>query len=199
MKSVKKGLFSKRELNDLLKAWLAISFAFGVIIGGFSFTTKFLYNFVLAALTVGIAFLAHELSHRTLARHYGCWAEFRSFDFMLLLAIIMSFFHFIFVIPGGVIISGPIGKRRSGKISASGPGSNIILSLIFLFFYLTMNLSGLAADIVKFGLLINTWLALFNLLPFFNFDGKKILDWNRTVYISMISVTVILLFAIGLV
>jgi len=195
MKPVKKSLFSKREIKDLLKAWVAISFAFGVVIGGsFSFSAKFLNNFIVAALTVGIAFLVHELSHRTVARHYGCWAEFRSFDFMLLLAILMSLlFKFVLAAPGAVMISGPVGVRRNGKISAAGPGSNLVLALIFLLLSFTLNLSGLGAAIIKYGFVINTWLALFNMIPFGMFDGVKILRWNKVVYGLMAAVAILLL------
>ena len=34
----------------------------------------------------------------------------------------------------------------------------------------------------SYGFRINTWLGLFNLLPFAMFDGKKIFVWNKVVY-----------------
>ena len=96
-KKIQRNLFSEKEMHDLLKAWIAISVAFGIVLnGGFSISSKFFYTFLISALTVGIGFLLHEMGHRTVARHYGCFAEFRSFDSMLILAIIMSFFGFVF-------------------------------------------------------------------------------------------------------
>ena len=87
---------SKIELNDLFKAWLAISLAFAIVLGGFSFSTKFIVTFVISALTVGIGFIIHEMGHKLVAQRYGCFAEFRAFNSMLWLAVIMSFFGFVF-------------------------------------------------------------------------------------------------------
>ena len=50
-----------------------------------------------------------------------------------------------------------------------------------------------ANTIFKYGLFINAWLAFFNLLPFGNFDGKKIFFWNKLVYFSLIAGAVVLM------
>jgi len=196
-KVVNRKLFSEKETTDLIKAWVAISLAFAIVIRGFSFGPEFLYAFLLSALTVGIGFLAHELAHRTVARHYGCHAEFRAFDSMLILAVVMSFLGFVFAAPGAVMISGPVGVNRNGKISAAGPGVNLVLALIFLVLILVLEPAGFLRSVSSYGFLINSWLALFNMLPFGNFDGKKILNWNRTVYGIMVGVGLVFLFLQG--
>ncbi|MEK6892261.1 MAG: metalloprotease, partial [Nanoarchaeota archaeon] len=76
---------SEAELRDILKAWVAVSIAFGIILS--TSILDFYSKFVIASLTVGIGFLFHELGHKIVAQRYGCFAEFRSFDKMLLLAI----------------------------------------------------------------------------------------------------------------
>ena len=55
------------------------------------------------------------------------------------------------------------------------------------------------AIIAKYGFLINTWLGLFNLIPVWNFDGKKILAWNKVVYFSMVVIAFALMFMQGVV
>ena len=198
-KQIKLGSIStsETELKDLIKAWLAISLAFGILL--FSSYKASLYSAVIiSSLTVGVGFLFHELGHKIVAQKYGCFAEFRSFDQMLVLAVIMSFFGFVFAAPGAVMISGPVGRRRNGKISVAGPAVNLILALLFLaisFFYP----NGIFRVISYYGFMINTWLALFNMIPFGNFDGKKILVWNKLVYGVMVGVTVILMFMQGVV
>lgn len=200
MKLIQRGLFSEREINDLLKAWLAISLAFGIVLNrGFSLGLEFANKFILSALTVGIAFLLHELGHRTVARRFGCFAEFRSFDMMLVLAVIMSFFGFILAAPGAVMISGPVGRTRNGKISAAGPLVNLVLALIFFIIALTLHPAGLLKGIIQYGFLINTWLALFNLLPIGIFDGRKILNWNKPVYGIMVAIALCFMFLQGIV
>jgi Zn-dependent protease len=191
---VQRGLFSEREIKDLIKAWLAISFVFANLMIGFSLSLNFYYAIIFSSLTVGVAFLGHELSHRTVARHYGCFAEFRSFDSMLVLAIAMSFFGFVFIAPGAVMISGPIGRRRNGKISMAGPLANLVLAGIFLSIQLVSGFSFSYGTYKNLPFTINSWLALFNLIPIWNFDGKKILAWNKYVYGSMAAVALAFMF-----
>src|SRR3989338_5379136 len=76
---------SKTEIKDLLKAWIAISIAFGIIL---SSTEGYLSAFIISAIAVGFGFLLHELGHKVVAQHYHLFAEFRSFDQMLILAIL---------------------------------------------------------------------------------------------------------------
>ena len=183
--------FSKIEIHDLVKAWLILSLAFAIFfVGGFGITTTFFTAFIVSLLTVGTAFILHELGHKFLAQHYGCFAEFRSFDFMLILSVIMSFFGFVFIAPGAVMIFGPIGKKRNGIISMLGPLTNILLALIFaaLFLLTPLKLVG------QYGFVINSWLALFNLIPISFFDGKKIFDWNKAVYWIMVVAVIGLIF-----
>ena len=78
-----------------------------------------------------MAFLLHELGHKLVAQKYGCQAEFRSFDQMLILAVIMSFFGFILAAPGAVLIQGRVSRKQNGIISATGPGVNLSLAVMF--------------------------------------------------------------------
>lgn len=185
--------FSKIEIRDLAKAWLMLSLAFAIYFSnGLDFTTAFFLGFIVSLLTVGTAFVFHELGHKLLAQYYGCFAEFRAFNGMLWLAVIMSFFGVIFAAPGAVMISGPIGTRRNGKISALGPGVNIILALLFL----AINIlfwNPLLNIISSYGFMVNSWLAFFNMLPLPMFDGKKIWVWNKFVYIFMIIISLVLM------
>ncbi|MBI3035293.1 metalloprotease [Candidatus Woesearchaeota archaeon] len=175
---------SEKELKDLVKAWIAISIAFGIILSKSIFSPDFYSKFIIASLTVGAGFLLHELGHKVAAQRYGCFAEFRSFDNMLLLAIAMSFFGFVFAAPGAVMISGRVSRKRSGVISASGPIINLALALVFLalaFFPLPDFFKAVA----YYGFMINSWLALFNMIPFWLFDGQKILKWSKAAYTAI--------------
>ena len=178
---------SEAELKDLLKAWIAISIAFAIVLSSSIFARGFYAKFIIASLTVGIGFLFHELGHKVVAQRYGCFAEFRSFDNMLLLAIAMSFFGFIFAAPGAVMISGRVNKAKNGVISAAGPIVNIALAFIFLTLVF-IPLPNLFKGITYYGFIINSWLALFNMIPFWLFDGYKILKWNKLVYGAIIAI-----------
>ena len=190
----KKGFsFSKKEIKDLVKAWLVLSLAFAIVFSKMN-TTSFINIFLISAITVGTAFIFHELGHKFTAQHYGCFAEFRSFDNMLFLALILSFFGFIFAAPGAVMISGPIGKRRNGKISLAGPLTNMILAVLFLIIHIYK-----PSIVTSYGFIINTWIGLFNLIPFAMFDGKKIFNWNKSIYYIMLLSGFVLLIVQGLI
>jgi Zn-dependent protease len=174
-----------QELKEILKAWLAISIAFGIII--FKKTNSY-SAFLIAALTVGSGFLFHELAHRYYARKFGKHAEFKANNLFLLLAIVTSFLDFIIAIPGAVIISGFVNRKEGGIIAAAGPAANLIIALIFLPLMLIIPS---IAYIAYYGLMINAWLALFNLIPFPGFDGHRIMEWSKPIYFLMVGVAVV--------
>ncbi|UCH12657.1 MAG: hypothetical protein JSW18_01545 [Candidatus Omnitrophota bacterium] len=186
---------SDTELRDLLRAWFVISLAFAIVMNR-RFSLMFGYTFILAALTVGVGFVFHELAHKLTAQRFGCFAEFRAFNNMLVLALIISFFGFIFAAPGAVMIAGPVGRRRNGLISAAGIAANLTIALLFLILFLYAPFA-VVKDIGLYGFVINSWLALFNLIPFGNFDGVKVLNWNRTIYIVMVTMALMLMFLQG--
>jgi len=194
-KQIKLGSIStsETELKDLIKPWAAISLAFGILLFK-SYSASFYSAIIISSLTVGIGFLFHELGHKIVAQKYGCFAEFRSFDQMLILAILMSYFlGVLFAAPGAVMIQGPVGKGRNGKISAAGPLVNLALALLF-FALLFLGPSGILKAIALYGFIINSWLALFNMIPIGNFDGVKILAWNKTIYGIIVAVSLLFLF-----
>jgi Zn-dependent protease len=173
-----------RELKDIIKAWLAISIAFGILIYGTGQTL--LFSIGIAALTVGLGFLAHELSHRYYARKFRMHAEFRANNLMLILAIIMSFLGFVIAAPGAVVISGFVTRKEGGIIATAGPAANLIIALLFL------PLVFVIPTIAYYGLMINAWLALFNMIPFPGFDGHRIVGWSKAAYFIMLAIAIIL-------
>lgn len=185
------------EIDHLLKAWLAISLAFAIMELGAAglFSFSIIPAFLISAFTVGIGFLLHELSHKLVAQRYGCFAEFRANFQMLLLAIVMSFFGFLFAAPGAVIIVGSqrVGEKANGIISAAGPLMNFALAILFI--PLTLLSNPLLHTLGSYGFMVNSFLGLFNLIPIWMFDGAKVLRWNKVVYASMVLIGFILLFA----
>lgn len=188
--------FSNVEIEHLLKAWVAISLAFAILLSkGDVFSSTFTTMLLVSGFTVGLGFLLHELGHKFVAQRYKCFAEFRAFNGMLVLAVAMSFVGFIFAAPGAVMINGYVNKERNGKISVAGPAVNLGLGVIFL----ALMLAGFVNLFTQYGLMINAWLAAFNMIPFMNLDGKKILNWSKPVYFSVLGGAIALLLASGFV
>lgn len=198
--------FSRREIIDLLKAWIALSIAFGVVLtvrgsginffGGDSFILRLVSTSIISAITVGIGFLFHESAHKYMAQKYGHFAEFYASDQMLLLALLMSPIGFIIALPGAVMISGMITRTQNGKISIAGPLTNFVLAIIFAVIAFAFD-NGIVRVISQYGFMINAWLGLFNLIPVWEFDGKKILAWSKRNYFLMVGLGVVLFFAGG--
>ena len=192
---------SSKELQDLLVAWILVSFAFAIARtseNGISFDAFFSLGFLLfmaiSAVTVGVAFIFHEMAHKLVAQHYHCWAEFRADLTMLGLGVLMSFLGVVFIAPGAVMIFGEINYKQNGKISLAGPLTNIILAIALLPLLFMHFSSSILTEIIESGYLINAWLALFNMIPFWNFDGAKIYAWDRKAYFTMVIVSAFLIF-----
>tara|TARA_Y100000310_G_scaffold315042_1_gene365145 strand:- start:806 stop:1462 length:657 start_codon:yes stop_codon:yes gene_type:complete len=199
---------SKLELIDIAKAWLAISIAFALVFSGIRllngtisniFTISFGVMFLISLFTAGIGFLLHELAHKFAAQYYGCTAEFRAFDQMLYIAVgLAALAGFIFAAPGAVMIAGHITRKENGIISAAGPLTNYVLGLLFLGLMFMSPGSPIMVSVGLIGFQINFWLGLFNMIPFMNFDGKKIWDWNNYVWIAMVFVGAVAINLFGL-
>jgi len=185
--------FTDREIKELFKAWLALSVAFAIASrNGSFFSPRLLAS---SALTVGVGFLIHEMGHKFVAQRFGYPAEFRSFDLMLVVAVLMSFTRFIFALPGAVFVGGLPSFEENGRISAAGPAASLLLASVFL------ALAGVFGrttfgDLLSDGFRINSWWALFNLLPLGNLDGRKILVWNKIVYGGLVLTALFYFFVI---
>lgn len=193
---------SNTEIVHIIISWLAISYAFAILLlwsrSGIKPTGEELFNgifnpLVISLFTVGISFIVHEMSHKIVAQRFGSWAEFRMSPFMLFLMLFLVYeYGILFAAPGAVMIyGGNVGRRENGRISLAGPLSNLLLGMAF---FLLLSEQGILYEIGKYGVIINITLALFNMIPFGIFDGRKVWDWNKLVYIGMVIAALVLLY-----
>lgn len=197
--------FSKTETKDLSIAIIVITLLFAYLYSNGTFGMM-IYLIPISLVTIGLSFILHELGHKYVAQKYGFFAEFRKWNTGLLIAIITGLFGFIFLAPGAVYIgsyTGIITDEENGKISIAGPIVNIILAVIFLlieislkpFFLLLSPLSTYLMITAMIGFHINSFLALFNLLPIPMLDGSKVMKWNLPLWIVSIVVAGLLTYA----
>ena len=107
--------------------------------------------------------------------------------------VLFSFFGFIIAAPGAVVIKGFVTREKNGKISLAGPLTNIVLALIFFVFILLFGAEeGILGSFFSYGLIINSLLALFNLIPIPPFDGRAVYLWNKGIYIIVVIFAVLL-------
>jgi Zn-dependent protease len=201
---------SNQEAKEILISVIAISFALSInAIGIFAIPDAMqdfvsLSSFFLVAL--GLGFILHELAHKFTANYFGHYAQFKMWTkglgFMFLLAILPT--RFMFIAPGAVYIHGegrPITRRENGIISIAGPVTNVVIALLAMG---ALAVSGPAVLSALGGIelwssiaWINTFLALFNLIPIYPLDGSKVLAWNPIIYGGFALVTLVLFFTFG--
>ncbi|MEA1895119.1 MAG: site-2 protease family protein [Euryarchaeota archaeon] len=191
---------SSTEMQHLAIAWIAISYAFALVLSDTArlnpFGTVVIHNFILSLLTVGVSFLLHELAHKVVAQRYNMWAEFRMSSSMLMFAVGIAYLSgWLFAAPGAVRIYGNYATREQiGRIGAAGPLMNILLALAFIpLIGMTGSFAGVRiGEIGNLGVLINLWLAFFNMLPFSVLDGKKVFAWSKTAFAGIIILIILL-------
>lgn len=189
-----------KEAKELMISALVLALAFSIAghggISGIAAIT--IYSVVITLITVSLGFLLHELGHRFLARHYGSYAEYRMWKHGLGLALLMSFFGWVFAAPGAVMIHSradlwgrrhELTIRRTGLISLVGPLINVLLAIVFTVLSLAYPPYG---SIASFGASINMWLALFNMIPFPPLDGSKVFAWDRKIWLAASAAIVVL-------
>lgn len=188
--------FSQREQKDLLKSWGVVSLVFAIAFSTINTETGFLLTLIIAGITAGLGFLLHELAHKFTANYFGCTAEYHANNTMLWMSLAIALiFKAIFIAPGAVMIRGVQSQKENGIISAAGPATNIALAVIFMAgLFMGWN----PYNIFYFGIIINAWLALFNMIPIMPFDGRKVWVWNKPVYIMMTSISVLLVFGVSM-
>ncbi len=191
--------FTTSEVRDLLIAFFVISLSFAIANAGRNL------NAILTILPyiligVGLGFILHELGHKFVSMKYGYWAEFKLWPQGLIFALITSFFGFVFAAPGAVYTyANYMTDEINGKISVAGPIVNIVLALIFLGIAIAIYPSAIYSQtmavlfiICSVGYGVNSFLALFNLLPIGNLDGSKVLRWNIGIWLLTIGLAAIL-------
>ena len=182
--------FSSREVRDLLVAWAALGLAFTIFFAGGGPNLLAMVGLPLVVLlgvsllTAGVAFLLHELAHKIVAVNYGQIAEFRADYNMLFLAVMSALLGFIFAAPGAVHHRGYLNAKEHGHIAIAGPAINLVLAAVFLPVYfggIGLNL-GLLVLLGQLGIIVNLFLAAFNLVPFGPLDGKTVIAWSKPVW-----------------
>lgn len=141
-------------------------------------------------ITIGSGFILHELAHKLMAQYYGYVSEFRGDFLMMIFALLLAFTGITFLAPGAVmILANRITKRQNGIISMAGPLTNFVLAIVFIIIGL-ISTSSFFINLAAVGVSVNGFLGMFNMLPIWVLDGKKVLEWNKPIYFSLLAALV---------
>ena len=190
-----KGMLSAEEKKNILIAIVALTAALTMAMFGgfFNMQVEFKeepwvvgYIALVAFVSTATAFFLHEMAHKFVAQHYGCWAEFRYSQQGLLIAIVLAAIAgFLFAAPGAVYIAGRIDKRQNGIISIAGPLTNVAVAAAAIPILIYMG--GIVAAGFYTVIYFNAFLAIFNMIPVMPLDGAKVVRWNIGVYIGALA------------
>ncbi|MEM3088286.1 MAG: GNAT family N-acetyltransferase [Candidatus Bathyarchaeia archaeon] len=151
-------------------------------------------SFVVTAISI----LAHELSQKIVARGIGLQTTFKAWSSGILFSWLLALAGGFFPVYGSTYIKRidwryEPKKDKTGIIFAFG----LLVSLIFAFaLWALPNLTtnSLVLDSANIGYAINLMIVIFNLIPIqaaggFVWDGKKIFDWNKTIWAALVIAT----------
>lgn len=201
-RSYRRKRFTKIEIRDLTIASILVLLvgisAFGRPYGILA-ALQYIINFlipnnlvwvpIVTSLLFLVAFMGHELAHKFVAQHYGMWSEFR----MTMMGYYLSLFAILFSLPifgtGIVYTSGNGNPEEDGKSNLAGPMFNLIMAMILIVLGLlvkgiTGNIGAFLLFIIQNGIIINGFIALFNMIPLQPFDGATVRRWNQQVWIA---------------
>ncbi|MHA1991788.1 MAG: hypothetical protein ACW981_10825 [Candidatus Hodarchaeales archaeon] len=195
---------SPSELSALGIAWFVIIIAWvpQAIIGSILIFTggnallepEFLATASLMAFAIGGAFILHEMGHKFAAQRFKARAAFQLDQRGLLITAVSVALGFYLLMPGAVFWQSNLGKYDNirGRVSAAGPIVNLLLAGISLGLIAigygspTLSIGWVFYTFGQISFYINVYLGLFNLLPIWILDGKKVLAWNETVWLTLI-------------
>ena len=192
---------------DILVALFCLVFAFNLFWGN-QFRSEgvgYIESFIILLFTIGIGFIAHEMAHKWVAISFGAAARFVLWPQGILLLFLFAILNspIIFAATGAVYIYKPyISKRENGLISLAGPAINLALCVVFFIVLIAAQSSGIrltntVRSICNFGIVMNSILAAFNLLPVFVLDGKKIISWDSRIWALAMIISLIFLYLIS--
>ncbi|MEB3755424.1 MAG: hypothetical protein GSR79_00980 [Desulfurococcales archaeon] len=151
-----------------------------------------LYNDgLLIGLIIGM--IIHESAHKYAGRRNGCVSMYVATAWGVLVTIVSGFFPIKLLIPGftSLMCFGRVSKEGEFEISSWGPLTNIALAIIAIVVYYI----GIHSLFIQGFLVINVWLAVFNLLPIPPLDGWKMMKINPLKWGIMFVVSILLFFA----
>lgn len=184
-----------REIFDLLVSASAVFIIFSL-----PYLNPPNYSMMLAYLLATItAFVFHELSHRFVARSKGVFAVYRAWYLGLLISLVIAIASrgtIVFIAPGAVEIYMPIYVPSiESSIAVAGPVTNAVISLMCIPL-LSIPGASVYAHVIGY---VNSFLALFNLLPIPPLDGYKVIRysvirWALSMLLSATSLAFYILF-----
>ncbi|MFH1623223.1 MAG: hypothetical protein ABIA12_01760 [Candidatus Aenigmatarchaeota archaeon] len=198
-------LFGKMSLYE---AWgLAVSFFAVSFVFAYDFERPFSTFGVLpkAMAAVAITMAVHEFVQRKVAKRFGCSAAYEMWLPGVVFSLLMVLVGIKLIIVGGTAVAaykfsrwGMRDRHASfeevGIISMSGPVANLVLATVFKAFAGPAGWSAAAGYLSD----INTWFAVYSLIPLKQLDGGGLFMWSHVYWILIMIWAALLLTPFGI-
>ena len=195
----RKGIFDKlkisnQELAHLGVAWFIFIIAFFPQIFIHSYIQSdnlnlALLNVSIVSFALGFSFIFHELGHKFAAQYFKARAEFKLDARGLIISAISIAMGFYLLMPGATFWESNLSKYSDirGRVSASGPIVNLHLACISVSFFIFAGspVGSVAWILYQFGyisVILNVFLGIFNMIPVWILDGKKVFEWSEMIW-----------------
>ncbi|MBU2560718.1 MAG: hypothetical protein KKD17_00310 [Nanoarchaeota archaeon] len=152
-------------------------------------------NLIITLILVAIAMAVRELAHRTIAIWLGYKSQYKLWLLGLVIGLVVAFVsngYLFFIAPGTMIITHlavhRLGKahyelsyKHLGWIAMAGPIANMLLAVVFK----TLSVAT-AIPVFEKAMIINIWIALFDMVPIPPFNGSRTFFGSRYVYVFVL-------------
>ncbi len=171
-----------------------------------------LQNLLVTIILVAIAFLVRDVAHRTIAIWMGYRSQYKIWILGLVIGLVIAFVSngTLPFIAAGVLVITHLPVHRLGKahhdlsmkhlgwIAMASPIANMLFAVLIK----TINL-GLGWPLLEKLMMINIWIALFDMVPVPPFNGSRTFFGSRYVYVfvlgALIGCATLLTYLVGIV
>lgn len=177
------------DADEIISITIA-SAAIGFVFASSQLYRLNVYSFTMVFLIAVASVISHEMAHRQVARRMNCYSRYTLYPLGLLVTLLSSlpFIPIKIIMPGVTVIIPTTYdyrelKRIEGVTSIAGPLVNLSLAISGLIFLEVIKPLGVLMGYVGYFIYVNSWIALFNLLPIPPLDGSKVLRWSLPTYL----------------
>jgi hypothetical protein len=154
-----------------------------------------LQNIAIAIIILVVSFFVHEIAHRTIALLNGYRSQYKMWLTGLIVGVVLAFVsngYIMFIAPGALIIThlpihrlgknpNDLSLKHLGWIAMSGAIANILFAVLLKALY-----TGTGIGLFHTAMVINIWLAIFDMLPIPPFNGSRTFFGSRYIYFLVV-------------
>jgi hypothetical protein len=183
---------TKYEILDFLIGLVVVALAWAIpsmLISQFGF---WYYSSIMMAMVV-ITYSILIFPQKLMAKRFNCESRYVLSKIGMILTVLTAISPLRFLSPGMLIVPeiNYLSKKQQGLISFIGPIINLALGIAYLFlgaFLITPNNPEIPRLMLNGSFLVSQFV-LFGLLPLGLSRGRKIYNWNKIIYFTMLIIT----------